>query len=157
MSATTELRNLVQYYVSNVVARRWTELIIAWIVCALGWVAVANLSNAYTSEAKVYVDTQSLLRPLIKDMAVQPDVDAQLDIMRRTLFTRANVEKIIRKTDMDLAFGDNPIAMGGLIKRMSTAVDVKVDRSNFSLFPTLQKTRVWRRRLLLQHCRFSLR
>lgn len=134
MNATTELKTLVLSYVSNVIARRWTVLIIAWIVCPLGWLAVASIPNKYTSEAKIYVDTQSLLRPLLRDMAVQPDIDEQLDIMRRTLFSRANVEEIIRKTDMDHTVGDDPVAMDRLIGRMATTIDMEVDRSNLFTF-----------------------
>lgn len=134
MVATAELKVLILSYVSNVIARRWTVLLIAWIICPLGWLAVASIPNSYTSEAKIYVDTQSLLRPLMKDLAVQPDVDSQLDIMRRTLFSRANVEKIIRKTDMDLAVGDDAVAMDKLIERMSTAIEMKVDRVNLLTF-----------------------
>ena len=140
MNGSAELKVLVLSYISNVIARRWTVLIIAWIVCPLGWLGVASLSNSYTSEAKIYVDTQSLLRPLMKDLAVQPDIDAQLDIMRRTLFSRANVEDIIRKTDMDLEVGDDPIAMDRLIERMSTAIEMQVDRSNLFTFSYTAKT-----------------
>ena len=134
MSGTAEIRVLVLYYISNVIARRWLVLATAWTVCMLGWAGVASLSNSYTSEAKIYVDTQSLLGPLMKDLAIQPDVDSQLDIMRRTLFNRANVEKIIRKTDLDLSIDDTPEAMEGLIKRMSTAVEMEVDRANLFTF-----------------------
>ena len=140
MNATAELRVLILSYVSNVIARRWTVLIIAWIVCPLGWLAVASIPNSYTSEAKIYVDTQSLLRPLMKDLAIQPDIDAQLDIMRRTLFNRANVEEIIRKTDMDLTVGDDPISKNKLIERMATAIEMKVDRSNLFTFSYTAKT-----------------
>lgn len=140
MNAAAELRVLVLSYISNVIARRWTVLLIVWIVCPLGWLAVASIPNSYTSEAKIYVDTQSLLRPLMKDLAVQPDIGAQLDIMRRTLFNRANVEEIIRKTDMDLAIGEDPVARNNLIERMATAIEMKVDRSNLFTFSYTAKT-----------------
>lgn len=140
MNGSAELKVLVLSYISNVIARRWTVLLIAWIVCPLGWLGVASISNSYTSEAKIYVDTQSLLRPLMKDMAIQPDINAQLDIMRRTLFSRANVEEIIRKTDMDLAVGDDPVAMDRLIQKMATSIEMKVDRSNLFTFSYTAKT-----------------
>ena len=70
MSGTAEIRVLVLYYISNVIARRWLVLATAWTVCMLGWAGVASLSNSYTSEAKIYVDTQSLLGPLMKDLSL---------------------------------------------------------------------------------------
>jgi len=63
MNAAAELRVLVLSYISNVIARRWTVLLIVWIVCPLGWLAVASIPNSYTSEAKIYVDTQKFGMP----------------------------------------------------------------------------------------------
>jgi hypothetical protein len=37
-------------------------LVVAWIVCLVGWVWVYLLENQYQAQARVYVDTQSLLR-----------------------------------------------------------------------------------------------
>ena len=62
-----------------------------------------RLPDKYEASARVYVDTQSLLRPLLAGMTVIPDAGQQVGILSRTLLTRPNVAKIIRKSDLDTA------------------------------------------------------
>lgn len=129
MGSTSELRSLIMYYVNGLLARRWTILIAAWIVCLLGWFAVALIPNRYTASARIYVDTQTLLRPLMKDLAVQPDIERQVDIMRRTLLTRPNVEQIVRRTDLDLNAA-TPLELEQLIQRLTEKIRIDLEGPN---------------------------
>jgi polysaccharide chain length determinant protein (PEP-CTERM system associated) len=89
-------------YVHGVWRRRILVLIVAWLVSAVGWVAVYLMENEYQAQARVYVDTQSLLRPLLSGLAVQPNVAQQVSMMTRTLMSRPNLERVARMTDLDL-------------------------------------------------------
>lgn len=89
-------------YARGVWRRRWLVLAIAWAVAIVGWVWVYLLENRYEAEARVYVDTQSLLRPLLSGLAVQPNTEQQVSMMTRTLTSRPNLEKVARMTDLDL-------------------------------------------------------
>lgn len=82
--------------------RRLLVLVIAWLISIVGWVWVYLLENQYRAQARVYVDTQSLLRPLLSGLAVQPNVGQQVALMTRTLMSRPNLEKVARMTDLDL-------------------------------------------------------
>jgi polysaccharide chain length determinant protein (PEP-CTERM system associated) len=82
--------------------RRWIGLAAAWIVGIVGVFAVIRLPDVYEASARIYVDTQSLLKPLMQGLAVQPNVDQQVMILSRTLISRPNVEKLIRMADLDL-------------------------------------------------------
>lgn len=82
--------------------RRWLALGIAWIAGVVGAVALFKMPDQYEASARVYVDTQSVLRPLMSGLAVQPNVDQTVSILSRTLISRPNIEKLIRMTDMDL-------------------------------------------------------
>ncbi len=82
--------------------RRWFGLATAWIVGVAGVVFVMRLPDVYEASARIYVDTQSVLKPLMQGLAVQPNVDQQVMILSRTLISRPNVEKLIRMADFDL-------------------------------------------------------
>lgn len=60
------------------------------------------LPDQFQSSARVYVDTQSVLKPLLTGLAVQPNIEQQVEIMSRTLISRPNLEKILRMSDMDI-------------------------------------------------------
>lgn len=82
---------------------RWWGLAAAWVVGPIAAVTIYLLPDRFESSARVYVDTQSILRPLMSGLAVQPNVDQQINILSRTLISRPNVEKLIRMADLDLA------------------------------------------------------
>ena len=82
--------------------RRWIGLAAAWLAAIIGVVVVNRIPERYEASARVYVDTESLLRPLLAGLAIQPNVDQQVALMSRTLISRPNVEKLIRTADLDL-------------------------------------------------------
>ncbi len=81
---------------------RWIGLIVAWIVGVVGIGVVLVLPDQYQASAKIYVDTQSILRPLMSGLTVQPNLDQQISMLSRTLISRPNIEKLIRMADLDL-------------------------------------------------------
>ncbi|SNS81337.1 polysaccharide chain length determinant protein, PEP-CTERM locus subfamily [Noviherbaspirillum humi] len=81
---------------------RWPAAAVAWIVAIAGWVTVFTLPDTYQSSARVFVDTQSILKPLLASMTSLPNVEQQVSIMSRTLLSRPNVERVIRMVDLDL-------------------------------------------------------
>ncbi len=89
-------------YLRGIWKRRWPMLLMAWFICVVGWMFVLKMPDQYISTAKVYVDTQSVLQPLLRGIAVQSNVTQQVELMTRTLFTRPNLEKVARMTDLDL-------------------------------------------------------
>lgn len=78
-------------------------IVCSWLICPIGWLAVSQLPDQYTSDAKVYVDTQTLLRPLLEGLTVRNDPEQQINVMVRTLTSRPNLERVARMTDLDLA------------------------------------------------------
>jgi polysaccharide chain length determinant protein (PEP-CTERM system associated) len=87
--------------------RRWIGLLTAWVAAIVAVGIVYKVPEKYQASARVYVDTESLLRPLLAGLALQPNLDQQVALMSRTLISRPNVEKLVRMADLDLGVGSN--------------------------------------------------
>lgn len=77
-------------------------LAVAWLVCPIGWLIVFTLPDMYQSSARVFVDTRAALGPVLQDLTIQQDINAQLNLVRQSLLSRPQLEKIARATDIDL-------------------------------------------------------
>jgi polysaccharide chain length determinant protein (PEP-CTERM system associated) len=82
---------------------RWPAVIVAWVVALVGTIVVFKIPNQYEATARIYVDTQSILKPLMSGLAVQPNVEQQVGMLSRTLISRPNIEKLVRMADLDLS------------------------------------------------------
>lgn len=81
---------------------KWYATSIAWAVLLIGGGVVYKLPNDFQASARVYVDTQSILKPLLSGMTSVPNVEQQVSIMSRTLLSRPNLERVMRMTDLDI-------------------------------------------------------
>lgn len=81
---------------------RWIGLAAAWVAGAVGAVVVLAMPDRYEASARIFVDTQSILKPLMSGLAVQPNVEQQVVMLSRTLISRPNLEKLVRMADLDL-------------------------------------------------------
>ena len=89
-------------YLRGMWQRRWVGLAAAWVAAIIGVAIVYKVPERYEAQARVYVDTESVLKPLLAGLAIQPNVDQQVALMSRTLISRPNVERLIRMADLDL-------------------------------------------------------
>lgn len=98
-----EIVVLLLRYVRGTWRFRWWMLGIAWLIAIVGWSVVAKLPDQYQASARVFVDTSSVLRPLLQGIAINTgDTQQQIFLMTRTLLSRPNLEKVMRMTDLDL-------------------------------------------------------
>jgi len=81
---------------------RWFGLALAWVVAIAGAVFIFRMPDQYQASARIFVDTQSILKPLLAGLTVQPNVDQQISMLSRTLLSRPNLEKLVRMADLDL-------------------------------------------------------
>ena len=110
---------------------RWQSLAVAWLVCLLGWLFLASMPDRYMSRARIYIDTETILGPLMKGLAVAPDFDRQVEMMRRTLLSVPNLEELIRMTDLDHTIHSD-VERLTLIEGLSR--DIKIKTEGASLF-----------------------
>jgi len=60
------------------------------------------MHDRYEASARVYVDTQTVLKPLMAALTFQPDIDQQVNMLARTLISRPNVERLVRLPQLQL-------------------------------------------------------
>jgi uncharacterized protein involved in exopolysaccharide biosynthesis len=89
-------------YLWGIWRHKWLALAIAWVVALAGWAYVWKMPESYVASAKLYVDTNTVLRPLLQGLAITPDINQRVRMMSSTLFSRPNLEKLARMTDLDL-------------------------------------------------------
>tara|TARA_A200000113_G_scaffold207587_1_gene205285 strand:- start:11851 stop:13419 length:1569 start_codon:yes stop_codon:yes gene_type:complete len=89
-------------YVKGVWIKKRYVIIFSWLLCPAGFLYVASLPDVYSSKAQVFVDTRSVLQPLLKGLAIQTNPDQEIQMMAKTLLSRSNVEKIARESDLDI-------------------------------------------------------
>lgn len=116
-----EILDQILGYVRSAWRFRWYMHLIAWPICIAGWAIVYNMPDEYEATAKVFVDTQSVLRPLLRGLAVQNNIGQEVELMTRTLLSRPNLEKVARMTDMDLT-ATTPEAMDDMLSRLRATI-----------------------------------
>ncbi|HRD67132.1 MAG TPA: GNVR domain-containing protein [Candidatus Competibacter sp.] len=87
-------------YLRGVWRNRWYAMGCAWLICVIGWVVVFKLPDQYEVSARVFVDTQTILRPLLQGLAVEVNPDTQVNLIMKTLFTRPNLEQIAEEAGL---------------------------------------------------------
>jgi len=102
---------------------KWLGVASAWLVCTAGWIGVALVPTKYESSARVYLNADPLLTPLLKGLAADTDPTRQLDFMQRTLLSRPNLEQLVRLTDLDIGV-TTPEQKEALFKRLASDISV---------------------------------
>jgi succinoglycan biosynthesis transport protein ExoP len=113
--------------VHSVWQRRWLAMGIAWAICVLGWLAVALIPNTYESQAKLFVQTKAILP---ENTGISPvERQKQIDTVEQTLTSAANLEKVVRGTDL----GKNlvtPREIEGAVNGLRGAIKIKSEQDN---------------------------
>ena len=95
LQAVIVLRDIWRY--------RWIAMLVAWMACVVGWALVFKLPDQYESKARIYIDSDSILKPLLKGISVEStDFRDQLGLMTNKLLSRENLERVITMVDLDI-------------------------------------------------------
>lgn len=110
-------------YLQSAARYKWVAAIFAWLFCVLGWIFVSQIPDRFEANARVHVDTRSVLRPLLTGLTIQPDVSGRIRLMSKLMFSRPNLEKVARMTDLDLGV-KNDQAMEKLVTRLQESMKI---------------------------------
>jgi polysaccharide chain length determinant protein (PEP-CTERM system associated) len=100
-------------------------LITAWLVGAAGVVVIMLLPERYEAKARIYVNTASILKPLMQGLTVPTNDDTRISMLSRVLITRPNVEKLVQVVGLD-ATAKTKDEYEKLIDRVTKSLEIKV-------------------------------
>lgn len=103
---------------------RWIAMSAAWITCVAGWLVVLSMSDVYEASARVFVDTRTALKPLLEGLAVESDVNAQLNMVKQAMLGRPHLERVAKQVGLD-AQVSGPEAMAGLVDRIRAQITIQ--------------------------------
>ncbi len=115
---------LVLHYVRGIWKNRWIAIAIAWPLMLTGIIVVDQIKDRYTASTQVYIDTTSVLKPLLKGLAIQTDFKANVRLMGKKLLSRPNLERAARIMDMDLQV-NSPADMEKIITEIRRKVKIQ--------------------------------
>ncbi|MEM9386297.1 MAG: XrtA system polysaccharide chain length determinant [Pseudomonadota bacterium] len=108
---------------------RWRGLLLAWLIALFGWGYVYTLPDIFRVDARVAVDTESALRPLLEGRVVANNVMSEVELMSRALLSRPRLEAVSRETDLDLR-ASTPRQYENLLDSLRRAIRLTRERSN---------------------------
>lgn len=108
---------------------RWAALLAAWIVSASLWLFVYMLPDVYEASTRVYIDTQTVLKPLLEGLAVDSDLMTEVNLMTQALMSRPNLEKVARETDLDHR-ARTPLEMEDLLDGLARKIRISEGLGN---------------------------
>lgn len=118
-----ELVEELMRYARGIWRFRWVALATMWLVCLVGWAVVMRMPDQYQASARIHIDTQSVLQPLLRGIAISTDSRRRIELMTRTLLSRPNMEKLSRMTDLDIT-ATTPEAKEALLDRLGRRVEI---------------------------------
>lgn len=125
----SEIITQVLIFARSAWRRRRYAVLVAWLVCTLGWIGVASLPDVYKSSAVVYVDTDNILKPLLKGLAVETQSEGKVALMQSTWISQPNLMRVIRQTDLDLSVNSSA-ETEILVANLERRIDMKMEGPN---------------------------
>jgi polysaccharide chain length determinant protein (PEP-CTERM system associated) len=105
---------------------RRVALLVAWAIAIPAWILVALLPDQFEARARVYVETTTELRPLLQGLAIDSDVQSQLDLVRQALLSTPTLQKIAETSGLSKGTL-SPLEREQLIEELGERIDLSVE------------------------------
>ena len=103
---------------------RWVALAVAWTLALVGWAWVLLLPNQYVANARVFVDTKTMLKPLMRGLTVDSDTMTDANVVTQALLTRPQLKTVALETGLD-ARATTPEELEMLLMRLNRTVRIE--------------------------------
>jgi len=125
---------LVRTYLTGTWHYRWIGMGVAWAVCIIGWLGVALVPNRFQAVAMIYVDTDTMMAPLLNGLTVTTDPQQQVSVMLNTLLARPNLEQVVHLTN-PRATSLSSAEMAKQVERLQNNITIKPLSTKNSVMP----------------------
>src|SRR6516164_8192380 len=102
---------------------RGTAMLVAWVVCVLGWLIVLALPDTYSAHARVYVDTRTRLSQVTTGIGIDSNLAAQAEGVRQALLGGPQLQKVARLAIPGFATA-TPEAQGDIVQGLRDRLEV---------------------------------
>jgi protein tyrosine kinase modulator len=103
---------------------RRAALLIAWLVCLIGWLIVLAWPDTYSAGARVYIDTRTRLSQVTEGIAVESNIASQAEAVRQALLGGPQLEKVARLAIPGFGAAA-PDTQGDIVQGLRTSLDVQ--------------------------------
>ncbi len=103
---------------------RWIGLGVAWAAGLLALAVLASMPAQYEASARIFANTDSILKPLMTGMTVQPNDDQRIVMLSRVVISRPNVERLVTTVGLD-AKATTPEERERIVERVSKTLGLK--------------------------------
>ncbi len=96
-----ELLRAAVIHLRGMWTHRWVGLATAWVVGVIALGVILSLPPKYEASARIFVNTDSILKPLMTGLTVQPNEDQRIVMLSRVVISRPNVAKLVQTVGLD--------------------------------------------------------
>jgi polysaccharide chain length determinant protein (PEP-CTERM system associated) len=125
-----ELTRQIGTIAHGVWRHRWMGISVAWVVALLGAGVVWVVQDRFEARAQVYVDTQTVLKPLMVGLAFQPDVDQQVRMLGKTLISRPNIDRLVNDKAIGLLKTGSSVEQDQVAESLMKTIKVQLTGGN---------------------------
>lgn len=116
--------------------RRWLIVAVTWMAAIAGWVLLWTVPDRYESRAQVFVQTETILEPVLNGFTARPDYSRRVEVMRLQLLTRPNVEEIILRAGLDETIQartpmERRVKMQGMVDSVASRIKIESPREMY--------------------------
>jgi polysaccharide chain length determinant protein (PEP-CTERM system associated) len=124
-----EILDQVIEYVRGAWRFRRYALITAWVIAPLGWILLFTLRDVYEANSRVFVDTKTALSPVLENLVLDQDVNAQLNLVRQSLLAGPQLEPVAVSVGLLDTATASPQERAKVLNAMRDRIELQVSRA----------------------------
>lgn len=137
MFELSDIPQPVLRYATGLWRRRWVVVIVAWLVALAGWFMIWLMPDVYQARAQVYVQTETILDPVMNGVTARVNYDRRVEVMTLQLLTKPNMREAVLRAGLDEKFvtGETPAQraqqLEGLVNYVSSRINIRSPQRNY--------------------------